>query len=89
MLSIISEFTVNPPSSNIANAQEKRIYAATQPAANHDGGQLLFGQDGYLYIFFGDGGISLYELYANFDRKWRCLGSELEIANGKDSQNQR
>lgn len=32
------------------------ILAIDQPAANHNGGLLLFGPDGYLYIGLGDGG---------------------------------
>lgn len=32
------------------------ILEIVEPAANHNGGQLLFGVDGYLYIFIGDGG---------------------------------
>lgn len=32
------------------------ILEIEEPAANHNGGQLLFGHDGYLYIFTGDGG---------------------------------
>lgn len=32
------------------------ILEVVEPASNHNGGQLLFGHDGYLYIFIGDGG---------------------------------
>lgn len=32
------------------------ILEVVQPARSHNGGQLLFGIDGYLYIFTGDGG---------------------------------
>jgi glucose/arabinose dehydrogenase len=32
------------------------IFTVDQPAANHNGGQLAFGPDGYLYIGLGDGG---------------------------------
>ena len=32
------------------------ILAQDQPAANHNGGQIMFGPDGMLYIVFGDGG---------------------------------
>lgn len=35
---------------------ELNLLYMDQPAANHNGGDLNFGPDGYLYIFMGDGG---------------------------------
>lgn len=34
------------------------ILEIDEPASNHNGGQLLFADDGYLYIFTGDGGMA-------------------------------
>jgi glucose/arabinose dehydrogenase len=54
----VSSFQVsaNP---DIANAgSEQVILTATQPYPNHNGGQLVFGPDGFLYLGLGDGGSS-------------------------------
>jgi glucose/arabinose dehydrogenase len=37
-------------------ASEQVILTADQPYSNHNGGQILFGPDGYLYLGLGDGG---------------------------------
>jgi glucose/arabinose dehydrogenase len=37
-------------------ATERILLRVTQPAANHNGGQLAFGPDGYLHMALGDGG---------------------------------
>ena len=42
---------------NVADAgSAATILTVDQPAANHNGGQIAFGRDGYLYIGMGDGG---------------------------------
>lgn len=39
-----------------AAGDEERLLTLAQPFTNHNGGQLAFGPDGYLYIGLGDGG---------------------------------
>lgn len=53
----ISEFTVDPKNPNMADpTSELPLLEIDQPEPNHNGGMLLFGHDGFLYIFVGDGG---------------------------------
>ena len=55
--STISEFHVNASNPNRADPTSERvIMTIPQPQSNHNGGQLFFGVDGYLYIALGDGG---------------------------------
>lgn len=54
---VISRFTVNPPLTGLPNAASEQILLTIdQPYDNHNGGGLVFGPDGFLYIGMGDGG---------------------------------
>jgi len=53
----ISRFQVNAGDPGRSDAaSEQLLLSASQPYANHNGGDLAFGPDGYLYIGLGDGG---------------------------------
>ncbi|TRY89271.1 hypothetical protein DNTS_031844 [Danionella cerebrum] len=64
----ISEFTVT-------------LLEVDEPASNHNGGQLLFGLDGFLYIFIGDGGKAgdPFGKFGNSQNKSTLLGKVLRI----------
>ena len=54
---VVSRFQVRPDNPNEADpASEAILLTIVQPYANHNGGQLQFGPDGYLYVGMGDGG---------------------------------
>lgn len=54
---VIVRYKVNPknPDKGLANSKTVML-TFPQPYANHNGGSLVFGPDGYLYIGTGDGG---------------------------------
>ncbi|MBA3481317.1 MAG: PQQ-dependent sugar dehydrogenase [Pirellulales bacterium] len=55
--SIISRFRVSKDDPNKTDpASEEVILEIPQPEWNHNGGTIIFGPDGYLYVGMGDGG---------------------------------
>ena len=55
---VISRFQVSSDPDSADHNSEVILMTIRQPFANHNGGNLMFGRDGYLYISLGDGGSS-------------------------------
>ncbi|HSH21878.1 MAG TPA: PQQ-dependent sugar dehydrogenase, partial [Candidatus Caenarcaniphilales bacterium] len=51
---VVSELTAR--AAQVDAASERPLLQIDQPFANHNGGMVAFGPDGYLYIATGDGG---------------------------------
>jgi glucose/arabinose dehydrogenase len=56
LTSYISRFTSPDEGQTLDPASEQPVLIVDQPFQNHNGGNIAFGPDGYLYIGLGDGG---------------------------------
>jgi glucose/arabinose dehydrogenase len=75
---VISELTASADGLSADPASEKVLLQVEQPYANHNGGELAFGPDGYLYIGLGDGG-SAGDPHGNGQNRDVLLGKLLRI----------
>jgi glucose/arabinose dehydrogenase len=52
----VVEYTADPAAETVDPGTARELLVEQDPASNHNGGTLMFGPDGYLYMSIGDGG---------------------------------
>jgi glucose/arabinose dehydrogenase len=84
--SVVSEWKVSTGDSNkVDMASERILFEVPEPFANHKGGELLFGPDGYLYLGLGDGGLGT-DPFNNAQNSATLLGKMLRLdVNARDT----
>jgi glucose/arabinose dehydrogenase len=76
---VVARFHLSPGDPDRADSlSEFTVLTVNQPYTNHNGGMLVFGADGYLYIGLGDGG-SGGDPQGNAQNRARLLGKILRI----------
>ncbi|MDJ0840236.1 MAG: PQQ-dependent sugar dehydrogenase [Acidobacteriota bacterium] len=74
----VARFTSNDGFATADPNSELRLLSFDQPFANHNGGQITFGPDGFLYIASGDGGDGG-DPFGNGQDRSNLLGTILRI----------
>mgnify|MGYP001345581247 CR=1 FL=1 len=86
---VIARYSVSSANLNQADlASSLIILEVNQPYTNHNGGQMGFGADGYLYVSFGDGGSSG-DPQGNGQNLQTLLGTiiRIDVNNASNGQN--
>jgi len=84
LVSRISRFSLDGTGQALDPASELTLLTVSQPYGNHNGGQIAFGPDNYLYIGLGDGG-SGGDPHGHGQNTNTLLGSMLRIDVGDGS----
>ena len=55
---VLAEYEIDPVTAVFDVESRREVLTVQQPYGNHNGGELAFGPDGYLYLGLGDGGLA-------------------------------
>lgn len=75
---VVERYQVSSDPDRADPSTAARVLELDQPAPNHNGGMLLFGPDGYLWIGTGDGGASG-DRFGNAQNRRTLLGKMLRL----------
>jgi glucose/arabinose dehydrogenase len=79
LTSVLSRFVSRDGGLTLDAASEEVLLEVPQPYGNHNGGQIAFGPDGYLYFGLGDGGAGG-DPHGNGQNTQTLLGAMLRLA---------